>query len=190
LVNAILGYQRALVSDTAGTTRDVLTDLTALDGWPVEITDTAGLGPAASALEEESMLLAQRQVGSADLVLLISDLSAPWIGDHQRWLQQQQRPHLLVHNKSDLASGPPADRPAGLLTSARQGTGIADLVAIVSQQLVPHVPAPGTAIPFTERHGRVLRQALELVRSHQLGPAARLMTDLVNEDPAEPSSVG
>lgn len=190
LVNAILGYQRALVSDMAGTTRDVLRDLTALDGWPVEITDTAGLGPAASALEEESMLLAQRQVESADLVLLISDLSAPWIGDHQRWLQQQQRPHLLVHNKSDLASEHPADRPAGLLTSARQGTGIAELVAIVSRQLVPHVPAPGTAIPFTDRHCCVLREAWELVRSDQLAPAARLMTELLHDDSAEPSLDG
>ena len=47
LVNALAGYQRAVVSEVAGTTRDVVTVQLAFDGWPVELTDTAGLRDAA-----------------------------------------------------------------------------------------------------------------------------------------------
>ena len=50
LPNALLGYRRALVDPAAGTTRDVLTAATAVDGWPVELADTAGSRAAASAL--------------------------------------------------------------------------------------------------------------------------------------------
>src|SRR5207244_11945531 len=45
LVNALAGYQRSVVAPTPGTTRDVVTALLAIDGWPVELADTAGLRP-------------------------------------------------------------------------------------------------------------------------------------------------
>ena len=68
LINAILGYARALVQDTPGTTRDVLTDLTAIDGWPVELADTAGMRATESAIEREGVRRARERATTADLV--------------------------------------------------------------------------------------------------------------------------
>src|SRR5262249_9107130 len=58
LVNALAGYARCVVSPTPGTTRDVVTTLIAVDGWPVELADTAGLREAAGPLEEQGIGLA------------------------------------------------------------------------------------------------------------------------------------
>ncbi len=182
LINAILGYQRALVCDTAGTTRDVLTDLTAIDGWPVELADTAGLRKAASNIEREGMRRAHEQAASADLVLLVDDLTQPWTTELQQWVDQLERPYLLVHNKRDLVGQLPSDRPdrpAGILTSARDSTGIDELVTAMAQRLVPQLPPPGAAVPFLERHEQTLHSAVEALGQGQLETVQELLNGLL-----------
>ena len=71
LVNALAGYQRAVVSEVAGTTRDAVSVQLAFDGWPVELTDTAGLREA-EGLEAEGIERARRVLAEADLVLWLS----------------------------------------------------------------------------------------------------------------------
>ena len=73
LLNAILGYSRAIVDPTAGTTRDVVTAVTALDGWPVEISDTAGIRATNAAVEQAGIRLAEQRIADADLVVLVLD---------------------------------------------------------------------------------------------------------------------
>ena len=73
LVNALAGFQRSVVSEIAGTTRDVVSVQLAFDGWPVELTDTAGLREA-EGLEAEGVARANRALAEADLVLWV------WIG--------------------------------------------------------------------------------------------------------------
>ena len=76
LMNAIAGYQRAIVSPTPGTTRDVVTVTTAIDGWPVQLADTAGLRETQDELESAGVALADAAIGEADLVIVVSDASA------------------------------------------------------------------------------------------------------------------
>src|SRR5262249_40580189 len=100
LVNALAGYQRSIVAETPGTTRDVVTTLLAIDGWPVELADTAGLREDAEALEGQGIGLAQAAAGTADLCLWVVDgASAPV------WPQALPTRVLRVVNKIDL---PPA----------------------------------------------------------------------------------
>src|SRR5205807_628424 len=106
LVNALAGYQRSVVAATPGTTRDVVTTLIAVDGWPVELSDTAGLREAAGSIEEQGLARAQAAAASADLCLWVLEAAAPplWPG--------RPLPSLrLVVNKTDL-------RPAWDLTQA------------------------------------------------------------------------
>ncbi|MFW6169389.1 MAG: GTPase [Planctomycetota bacterium] len=161
LINALVGYDRALVRETAGTTRDVLTDVTAIDGWPVEFSDTAGIRPTESDIEREGVRRAQQAAATADLVLRVADLSQPWKPPGQTGSDQSQTPCLMVHNKRDLVRRPPSERPEGVLTSAREATGIDDLVAAISRHLVPQAPLPGSAIPFLKHHEEALREALK-----------------------------
>ena len=76
LVNTLAGYQRSVVSEVAGTTRDAVSVRTAFDGWPVELIDTAGLRDA-QGLEAEGIERGLRAQAEADLLLWVLDLSEP-----------------------------------------------------------------------------------------------------------------
>ena len=113
LINALVGYPRSIVHPTAGTTRDVVTARTAIDGWPVQLADTAGLGAGGDAVERAGIALARRQMAQADLVLLLFDLSVHWTAADDALLAAWPEA-LVVHNKSDAALAAEAARPAGL----------------------------------------------------------------------------
>ena len=162
LINALVGYQRALVFDQPGTTRDVVTTLAAMQGWSVELADTAGLRSSSDPLEAAGVERARRQLDAADLVVLVFDGAQPW-SDEDAQLADQFPEAVLVHNKCDLPS-PPGQRPSGLTASAVTGEGIESLVRRIAQRLVPDIPPDGAAVPFTSRQVAALsaaRQALD-----------------------------
>ncbi|MEE8451388.1 MAG: GTPase [Thermoguttaceae bacterium] len=152
LINALVGYRRAIVHEKPGTTRDVVTATTAVDGWPVELSDTAGLCSTDDAMERAGIALAREQLRKADLVILVFDAGRDWSQADQVLLEStrpQSRPRrLVVHNKCDLSPAA-GSRPPGLSTSATTGTGIESLVRTIAAHLVPDPPEPGTAVPFT-----------------------------------------
>ena len=150
LINALAGYQRSIVAPIAGTTRDVVTVRVAFDGWPVELSDTAGLRDATESLEAAGIARARAQLASADLIVWVVDLSEP------APVPPDLTPHLIVGNKSDLAPVPPGLLPVSAVT----GTGIADLIAAVVAQLVPISPEPGEAVPYTPELANQVEQAL------------------------------
>jgi tRNA modification GTPase len=149
LVNALVGYQRAIVFDQPGTTRDVVAVSTAIDGWPVELADTAGLRQAGDALEAEGIQLAENEIAAADLVLLVFDASQP-LQSEDTSLLGKWPDALLVLNKSDLPAA--GEHPTGAVqTSALRREGIDTLLKAISRRLVPDPPPPGIAVPFTQR---------------------------------------
>lgn len=171
LINAIAGYQRAIVYDQPGTTRDVVSVVTALDGWPVELSDTAGLRRTNDTLEAAGVERAQREITETDLLLWMLDAttlaeeSAASLAERQAeqvGVSLKERPHLIVANKIDLA---PLSHPLQgetLAVSATQGMGLPELIAAVAAQLVPTVPGAEEAIPFTTRQ----ISALETLQVH------------------------
>jgi len=148
LINAFVGHQRAIVHPTAGTTRDVVSAATAIDGWPVEFADTAGLREGDHPLEQVAVELTRRQLDSADLALLVFDSSRPWSETGQA-LVEDHPDGLVIHNKCDLPTCPDRPRPDGLSISALAGQGIEMLLRAIVDRLVPDPPPPGAAVPFT-----------------------------------------
>jgi tRNA modification GTPase len=164
LINALAGFERAIVSHQPGTTRDVVTSATAIDGWPVQLADTAGLRSTEDELESAGVRLAVETLQHADLVLAVedatvSDTPTAWEQDDlsQMMIQLQGTwPVIRVRNKIDLISS--ADRAKKkqhdnqrgdlVATSAVTGEGIADLVVAIGGALVPMAPPPGSAVPF------------------------------------------
>jgi tRNA modification GTPase len=145
LVNALAGYQRSLVAATPGTTRDVVTTLIAVDGWLVELADTAGLRPQAAGLERLGMERAEQVTRSADLVLWVIDHAAP-AGEPPGTSVALQ----WIVNKIDLPAAGGFKLPAGAVTvSARTGAGLDELCRALARWLVPAPPPPGAAVPFT-----------------------------------------
>jgi tRNA modification GTPase len=163
LVNALAGYQRSVVSEVAGTTRDAVRVRVALDGWPVELIDTAGLRDA-SGLEAEGIERARRELEEADLVLWVMDATRPAVPPPSP---------LAVWNKSDLVREP----PSGLAVSALTGAGLPALVAEITSWLVPHPPPPGVAVPFTPRLADLVEGAHAALGEGRTEEAARLLRD-------------
>ena len=174
LINAIAGYQRAIVHSLPGTTRDIVTVQTALDGWPVEISDTAGLRESDDPIEQAGIELARKKIAAADLLVLVFDASLPWTeADHALVVPASagnelpfRRPSLrdsaraglqalLVANKSDLPRAW-VPRPAMMAVSAATSAGVDELCQEIAKRLVPHPPPPGAAVPFLPEHvGRI-----------------------------------
>ncbi len=156
LLNALAGFDRAIVDPRAGTTRDVVTAATALGGWPVELADTAGLRPTADPIEAQGVALARAHQGAADLVLVVLDRSEPWADDD--WSILQTHPGALVAaNKSDLPGAWHEADLGALPVSAERGDGIGTLVDALAARLVPEVPPPGSGVPFRSIQVRRLR---------------------------------
>jgi tRNA modification GTPase len=174
LCNAILGYQRAITSPIPGTTRDLVTSLTAIDGWPVEIIDTAGLRDDATGIEAEGAALARQSMGGADLVLwLLDPTQHPLLPP-----VDLGRTHLLVLNKIDLGAETTGCTP-DVRVSAHTGAGLDHLLARTASTLVPKVPSAGAAIPFTEEQGAALRAALAATSAGQVEVACAAMRALL-----------
>lgn len=157
LINALLGYRRAIVHPTPGTTRDAVTAVTAIEGWPVELCDTAGLRPAVDRVEQAGVEQALVEIASADLVLLVSDLTQPWHPASEQLLKSASNV-MVVHNKSDLPPVSDVSRPVGLRTSTLTGDGIAALEQAIASRLVPDPPPPGAAVPFTDRQIAMIKE--------------------------------
>jgi tRNA modification GTPase len=158
LMNALAGCGRAIVHHSPGTTRDAVAFATAIDGWPVELCDTAGLRAAGDAVEMAGIERAQERVARADLVILVIDGSTPWSSEDDA-LAALLPASILVHNKCDLPAVP-GNRPEGLSISATAGEGIDLLLETIGRRLVPDPPMPGAAVPFSSEQVEMIRRLL------------------------------
>ena len=152
LLNAILGYERAIVDPTAGTTRDAILATTAVDGWPVAFVDTAGLRDSDDPIEAEGVRIARDRGAEADLVLLVVDRSEPPPDESGPLQAADSSRCLLVLNKSDLPTALTIDPPGSIAVSAATGASLDRLLAAVARRLVPDPPPPGSGVPFRPDH--------------------------------------
>jgi tRNA modification GTPase len=159
LMNALSGREVAIVTDVAGTTRDVLSVDLDLDGYLVTLFDTAGLRDATDVVEREGIRRAQMTAQSADLVLHLRDIdSSPQQLDIQNNFEA-----ISVITKADLLPES-ANIKDGILISAKTGYGLELLKAAISDRIKQRVGAATTLIPARSRHKKRLEETLEYVR--------------------------
>jgi tRNA modification GTPase len=118
-MNALLGENRAIVSDVAGTTRDSIEEGLDIDGWPIRLVDTAGLRSTDDVVEAEGVVRTGELMGKADIVVAF-DCDVPGA--------------IRIHAKCDL-DGKCADARSGLRVSAKTGEGIAELKQAIAVRL-------------------------------------------------------
>jgi tRNA modification GTPase len=187
LVNALAGYQRTVVSEIAGTTRDAVSVRTAFDGWPVELIDTAGLRDAAG-LEAEGVERARRVLGEADFVVWVMDASSRELiypDDQTEAAARLPRATgwVLVMNKADLALGwSPNQPPGAIYLSALSGEYVPRLAEWVAFRLVPNPPPPGAAVPFTTALTGLVEAANASLSSGRPEDAARLLREALAKE--------
>lgn len=103
LLNGLLKYDRAIVTDIAGTTRDVIEDYINLDGVLLKISDTAGIRETEDEVEKIGVNIAREKLKDADLVIAIFDLSRDFDEDDKEILKLiENKKHIIILNKDDL----------------------------------------------------------------------------------------
>jgi tRNA modification GTPase len=188
LINALVGYARSIVFEHPGTTRDVVTAATAVEGWPIELSDTAGIRASADPLEAAGVERARKSVADADLVLLLLDRSVS-PNDEDRKFLAELKDVLVVDHKCDLKPYPgagqfePAVRGQPLAVSSKTGAGVNELVKTIASRLVPEVPPGGTPLPVTPRQTELLRQARAAAEAGNLDACRQAIHRIVDFGP-------
>jgi tRNA modification GTPase len=135
LLNRLTGRDVAIVTDIAGTTRDLLREYIQIDGLPLHIIDTAGLCDSSDPVEQEGMRRAREALKLADGVLLMVDDRED--DELPEWISELSPavPVTRVHNKIDLSGRPPALIPGGRATIVRLSLKTGEGVELLSQHL-------------------------------------------------------
>ena len=176
LLNALAGLERAIVTDVAGTTRDVLHEDIVLDGVPLHVVDTAGLRESEDPVEREGVVRARRAAAEADHVLLLVDASEPVLPEGIDELLPEV-PRTLVVNKVDLLGAPSAARTSGAGARLDAGTPDAGEHAVdepLTEAGVPMIAdmpieTDGPPIAISARTG----QGMDELRAHLLSLVGR-----------------
>ena len=159
LLNRLLGYDRAIVSPSPGTTRDTVEEAMQLRGISVRLLDTAGLRDSSDAVEREGMARTTRSLQQADLKLYLADRSQPAPSDLQ--LPSDGAAGLIVLNKSDLPEHSDWAESDALRVSCMTGAGLDELEdQIIAHMASSHLQAENS-LAINARHQDCLRRALQ-----------------------------
>lgn len=163
LMNALAGYTRSIVSEQAGTTRDRITLETAIEGWPVRITDTAGIRETQDTIEREGVAHSFDAMDAADLVVLVLDQSQPLSPNDLHLLERTARRRIVVAHKADLPAAPQDRWPEKTLSvSSVNQSGIHELLKFIALTLVPCIPDDEQPVPVTLQQVEWLQQLRNL----------------------------
>lgn len=159
LLNKMLGYERAIVSEIEGTTRDTVEEVINLRGIPVRLIDTAGVRHTEDVIEQQGVARSRAQVETADMILEMVDGSQP----RSQQLSADEigrRHHLLVINKSDLGRHPDWEGIEGVEVSCFVDGGLDELVETITHELSMGVGEwGGHAVAINARHQACLKRA-------------------------------
>ena len=189
LLNALLGYDKAIVSDIEGTTRDIVEGEIQLGGVRFRLYDTAGIRESGDVIERAGVQKAEALSRGADIVLHVVDASRP-LGEEDRGLSAALRRegrllHLTVFNKCDLAAakGTPREDLSGdgyLEISAKEGENVGELLRRLSAAAQDNYSSDSQPV-IEERHYRALQEASAML-SRAAADAGRIPLDMLTVD--------
>jgi tRNA modification GTPase len=183
LFNALVGAERAIVTDVPGTTRDLITERVDVSGIPVTFVDTAGIRDARDPIEAEGVARARQAHQVAALALVVIDASVPLAAEDHALLQLPS-PMVVVVSKIDLARAwpPGTPGPAGskrVEVSALAGTGLAELRHQIAAALSERDDWRDPPLISNVRHLALVEQARLAVGRAQAALSAGATEELV-----------
>lgn len=185
LLNALLGEERAIVTDIPGTTRDVIRESIQIHGIPVQLWDTAGLRETEDLVERFGVERTRRSLQDADLILFV--LAAPeGLTEEDRELLRHlpEERTLKVWNKCDLLAPEAIEQlDSGVAVSARTGWNLSQLIAQLGERLLGvDALTPEGAIVTNERHQIALQGAMDSLHQALNSATLRLPAELISVD--------
>ena len=184
LLNKLTKESSAIVTDIAGTTRDVLKETIHIDGMPIHIIDTAGLHDSDDVVEQEGIRRAHNEINNADIILLVFDSRDSKANLSILPDSVKNKPKILVRNKIDLAGNKSSVKKVGNITeisiSAKNGDGIDTVRESLSEFAGLNSGIEGVFVA-RKRHLDAIEETLEFINSasSQLNSGS---SELVAED--------
>ncbi len=166
LLNYLLKESRAIVSETPGTTRDVIREEIKIDGYLFRLFDTAGIRETADDIEKEGVLRSREAIEQSDFVIFLNDSTIGLdIDVYESLLEIKKKDKIIVvANKSDLVER--SAFPADLNISAKTGKGIKELFQIMKSRAIDSKSyTEKTAIVSNLRHFNALKSSKEALES-------------------------
>jgi tRNA modification GTPase len=158
LLNRLLGYERAIVSEHPGTTRDTIEEVINLHGIPIRLLDTAGLRESANEIEREGMARTERSLATADLLLHVFDRSLAKPADFGSNSTDQTR--IVLLNKNDLPEHPDWANIDALRICCLSSDGLKGLEEAILARISEKHLRPESGVAINTRHRDCLRRAL------------------------------
>lgn len=184
LFNSLISYDRAIVTEIPGTTRDTISEVINIDGVPVIITDTAGVRASTDRIEQLGIERTRRAVTDADLTVIVIDGSQMLTAEDRKIFEEASDNHLLIavnkcdledfclNNARSLANGLPI-----ISISAKDGDGLNDLRAAIMEPFSTQQAFENSFVITSARHYDLLRRASDSLRSTE-----SLFYDSVSEE--------
>jgi len=195
LVNQLVGSQRVLVHDQPGTTRDAIDTLLVAAGWPMMLTDTAGMRDTSEEIESQGVHIAARRWRDADIGLLVVDATIGWTQTHEQLLAERSQDTLVVLNKCDLVPeaqlfSAVSERIHGLRdgtarvvrADARVPSGVQELLDVLGQHFDSVMPKGDIGVPFLAAQVAILQHVHEwLLTHHESATESTHASDLIQQ---------
>lgn len=165
LLNALAGYERVIVTDIPGTTRDTVEEKLRLGSLVLRLTDTAGIHPTEDQVERLGVTRALEAARQADLALVLLDGSQPLTQEDRQALEaaRQAKQAICILSKADLPQVlSPPDFDYVLSVSSRTGQGLEALTRTVERLFAQDVPCDGTLLTNL-RHERAITAARDAI---------------------------
>ena len=194
LLNALAGYERAIVTDIPGTTRDTVEESVVCGGVRLRLIDTAGIHETEDTVEKLGVERSRQAAAAADLILAVVDGSAPMTGEDREILDLARRsgkPFLVILSKLDLGTPAPiclegtdGHPVTAIQLSSRTGEGLDVLEGTVAA-LFPAGDTPDGSILTNERQEDAARRALSAVERAAAALAEGFTPDAILTDAEE-----
>lgn len=180
LLNMLSGFERAIVTDIAGTTRDVIEESISLGGIPIKLTDTAGVHDTDDMIEKIGVEKSEKSIDEADLVLVIIDASGELDADDEKILERtKNKKRIIIANKTDKGISKTAENAADLFVCAKDGKGREKISEKISELYkIGEIAQRSGEIITNERHksalGNCSRALLSAIKTIKDGLAQDL----------------
>lgn len=181
LLNALVGYERAIVTDIAGTTRDTVEEKCVLGGVLLRLIDTAGIRETDDTVEKIGVERAKAAAEAAELILVVTDASSPLTDEDEETIkiaENSTKPWILVENKDDLPQTASIEAANAVRISAKTGAGIEDLGEAVKARFGTG-DTPAGEMLTNARQADEVRRARDAVRDALMALRDGMTPDVV-----------
>ena len=165
LLNSILGKDRAIVSSIAGTTRDTICETIIYNGVKFNFTDTAGIRNSINEIEKIGIEKAKKEIKSADLVLLVFDLSREMLDDEKEMFNMvNKNKTVVVFNKKDIAKERNLEGWDIVNISAKNEENINNLLQKIYEKTIKTKIDLSKVVLTNLRHVNILKNAEQIIK--------------------------